>query len=334
MATVFNDAVLYSIPEEIIADLILFGIVGLIDLNNVSLVSKPFRNVFFTKFNMEQILKRNFRKHMFYFLYFLDHCDKTHEELFMTSLYRYLSKYRYCISGGFALGVIDGTTKAIPPFWHSGDIDIYISMPKTNIYRFRDFYTALANWWRSIRYLFDFSHVELEFYSSGDYCNIWSPAPTFKDYVQGVFTLKINGEFQPRTIQFIILDSRYHISATRFVTSKFDFTFLLNSIRFDNTGTHCHFEITHLNHIISKSGTYTPFFLKHWSFEWKLWQNAKGTTDQDLLDSQKAKRKTIRRLKDRREKYQLRGYTISGLIPKGRFYFDKNVSPYVNNSHK
>ena len=89
-----------------------------------------------------------------------------------------------------------------------------------------------------------------------------------------------------------------------------------------------------LNHIISKSGTYTPFFLKHWSFEWKLWQNAKGTTDQDLLDSQKAKRKTIRRLKDRREKYQLRGYTISGLIPKGRFYFDKNVSPYVNNSHK
>ena len=59
MATVFNDAVLYSIPEEIIADLILFGIVGLIDLNNVSLVSKTFRNVFFTKFNMEQILKRS-----------------------------------------------------------------------------------------------------------------------------------------------------------------------------------------------------------------------------------------------------------------------------------
>jgi hypothetical protein len=90
----------------------------------------------------------------------------------------------------------------------------------------------------------------------------------------------------------------------------------------------------HLDHIISKSGSYTPFFLKHWSLEWKLWQIAKGSTDQELLNYHIARRKTIRRLKERRQKYHMRGYAITGLIPKGKFYFDRNISPYVNNSHK
>jgi hypothetical protein len=334
MAKVFQDVLLYSIPEEIITEISLFGISGVKNLHNVSLVSKTFHAVFFREFHMEQILKRNFTKQIFGFLYFLDHCGEPDKRVFMTSLYKYLAKYRYCISGSFALSVIDGINNRNDQHWRNGDIDIYVSLPKTNANRFRDFHSGLATWWRNIRYLFHYSRVKVEFYSNIDYCKIWSPAPTFKHFVQGVYSFKIIGQFGQRTIQFIILDTRYHISPTLFVTTKFDFTFLLNSIRFDNTGNFCLFQIMHLDHIISKSGSYTPFFLKHWSLEWKLWQIAKGSTDQELLNYHIARRKTIRRLKERRQKYHMRGYAITGLIPKGKFYFDRNISPYVNNSHK
>ncbi len=191
MAKVFQDVLLYSIPEEIITEISLFGISGVKNLHNVSLVSKTFHAVFFREFHMEQILKRNFTKQIFGFLYFLDHCGEADKRVFMTSLYKYLAKYRYCISGSFALSVIDGINNRNDQHWRNGDIDIYVSLPKTNANRFRDFHSGLATWWRNIRYLFHYSRVKVEFYSNLDYCKIWSPAPTFKHFVKASIALKI-----------------------------------------------------------------------------------------------------------------------------------------------
>jgi hypothetical protein len=80
----------------------------------------------------------------------------------MTSLYKYLAKYRYCISGSFALSVIDGIDNRNDQHWRNGDIDIYVSLPKTNANRFRDFHSGLATWWRNIRYLFHYSRVKVD----------------------------------------------------------------------------------------------------------------------------------------------------------------------------
>ena len=71
MAKVFQDVLLYSIPEEIITEISLFGISGVKNLHNVSLVSKTFHAVFgnFSRILGFNLLKNFQQTDLFILLY-------------------------------------------------------------------------------------------------------------------------------------------------------------------------------------------------------------------------------------------------------------------------
>ena len=125
-------------------------------------------------------------------------------------------------------------------------------------------------------------------------------------------------------LQFIILDARHHITPTLFCKTKFDFTFLANWIRFIDKDTCCQAHVEDLNAVITKSGPYTPFFVKEWEAQWKYWQLV-GNTDDKMLQEyhRNQRRRMIPLIHERQTKYVARGFTITGDIPRSRFYFKK-----------
>ena len=321
--------------------IITFSIKNIQELLDFSMLSKEFRKKLFRKQYFSLLVHRNFFALFSNWLqYFTSGRDKVVVHSIIRKFLSFLSNYNYCFSGGFALATIlgvqdisfvhhqKGTLIENDPHadyqWCASDIDIYISLsPKR--YNRDEFCDQVYTWWYEVRNLFSRSTLDVgsrQLRKYGQGCLKLAKTFFIIDVVN--FHLNTTRGRKERTLQFIILDARHHITPTLFCKTKFDFTFLTNWIRFVDQETHCQQHVEYLNAVITKSGPYTPFFIKEWEGQWRHWQITRNADDKMLQEYHRKQRGTlISRIQERQKKYVTRGFTITGDIPRSRFYFEK-----------
>ncbi len=327
--------IIVTIPKELWGTIIALSINDIKEFVELSLLSKQLREIIFTKKHLSLLLHRNFYA---LFSKWLFHLTSDRDDQIVASIVgkfiSFMSNYNYCISGGFALatilGVRDffGTRCDNDPcadcHWRGSDLDIYISLSKARYSR-DEFCQQVSNWWEEVKHFFSRSRFEVHSEPKLQSYGHWCPKVTKKFFIVDVVDFKLSLEWRQREFQFIILDARHHITPTLFCKSKFDFNFLCNWIRFIRDGTSCQAHIEDLHAVITKSGSYTPFFVGEWKEQWRHWQLAKHSDDRVLQsDHRKQRMKMIPRVQERKKKYVARGFTITGDIPRTRFYFDKS----------
>ena len=322
------------IPKELWGTIIAYSIDSIKELVELSLLSRELRKIIFRKQYLSLLLHRNFYA---IFSKWLFHLTSGRDELVVASIVgkflSFMSKYNYCISGGFALATILGVknifeTRSNDPHadcqWRGSDLDIYISLPQAR-YNRDQFCNQVSTWWEDVKPFFSRSRFELDSSHKLRSYGQWCPKLTKKFFIIDVVDFKLSLEWRQRVFQFIILDARHHITPTLFCKSKFDFSFLCNWIRFVGDGTCCQAHVEDLHAVITKSGPYTPFFVREWEEQWRQWQLAKNSDDTVLRsDHRKQRMKMIPRVQERKKKYVARGFTITGDIPRTRFYFEKS----------
>jgi len=331
-----------SIPQDLWGIIITYSIKNIQELFCFSMLSKELRKKVFRKEYFSLLVSRNvFALFSNWLYYFTSAQDKGLMHSIIRKFLSFLSSYNYCISGGFTLATILGvqeisfvhqkkrTPIGIDPEadynWCGSDVDICISLPPKR-YNREEFCDQVYTWWQEVRSLFARSTLDVgcnrQLRKYGQCCLKLTTTFFIIDVVD--FHLNTRGR-KERVLQFVILDARHHITPTLFCKTKFDFTFLTDWIRFIDKDTCCQAHVEDLNAVITKSGPYTPFFVKEWEAQWSYWQIVRNTDDKMLQEYHRKQRNTmIPRIQKRLRKYAARGFIITGNIPKSRFYFEKS----------
>jgi hypothetical protein len=101
-----------TIPKELWGTIIAYSIDSIKELVELSLLSRELRKIIFRKQYLSLLLHRNFYA---IFSKWLFHLTSGRDELVVASIVgkflSFMSKYNYCISGGFALATILGVKK-------------------------------------------------------------------------------------------------------------------------------------------------------------------------------------------------------------------------------
>jgi len=332
---------LLSIPQELWGMIIIFSIKNIQELSSFSMLSKELRMKVFRKQYFLSLLHQNFYA-LFsnWLLYFTSSREKVVVRSIISKFLSFLSNYNYCFSGGFALATILGVQDISfinhqqgTPIendshadykWCGSDMDIYISAIPMR-YNRDAFCDQVYAWWQEVKNLFSPSTLDVGSRRQLRKYGQCSLKLTKTFFIIDVVNFHLTSGRKERVFQFIILDARHHITPTLFCRTKFDFTFLTNWIRYLDEGTCCQAHVEYLNAVITKSGPYTPFFIKEWEGQWRHWQIARNTDDKMLQKYHRKQRNTmIPRIQERLRKYAARGFIITGNIPKSRFYFEKS----------
>jgi hypothetical protein len=330
-----------SIPQDLWGMIITYSINNIQELCAFSMLSKDLRKRVFRKEYSTLLLRQNFFT-LFanWMVYFTARRDKVAANSIIRKFLSFLSNYTYCFSGGFVLATILGIKDInfihhqrgrqsekdprVDYEWCGSDMDIYISVSPTR-YNRDAFCDEVYTWWQDVKNLFFRSTLDVGRNRQFGKYGQWCLKLTQTYFIIDVVNFHLRRGRKERVVQFIILDARHHITPTLFCKTKFDFTFLTNWIRFIDEGTCCQTHVEYLNAVITRSGPYTPFFIKEWEGQWRHWQIVRNTDDKMLQEyHREQRRKMIPRIQERLRKYVARGFTVTGNIPKSRFYFEKS----------
>jgi hypothetical protein len=313
-----------AIPLELWKSILLYAIWGIVELSDLSLVSKEFRSIFFTEKWMSIIAHRNSYKLLKQFLPFIHHNEEYFQDYVISRTYTFLSQYRYCISGAFTLAVILGNDVG-KEGWNVAEVEIYISMSAQEFSKKR-FSQSVRHWWKEIKPYFNYTKGNLKFVSKTN-INVWMPTIILNHYMMALVTFTIIGHDQDhgRRFHFFILNSRYYHEPTLFCQSRSEFTFLCNYITVDSDTsctpkTHVEFPTA----VIAKVGPYNCWYLTEWELEWLLWVKEQYHPNGKIRKYYIERRKLIPSVQENRLFYSSLGFIISGFIPRKHFFFGKD----------
>ena len=311
------------IPQDLWLSIVQYGICGITELSDFSLVSKRFRNLFFQEKWMTVITSRNFKRLLRQFLPSIHHNEESLQDYVITKTLSLLSQYRYCFSGAFALAVILGQNITDTP-WDLTVIDIYISISRRDFNRQR-FRNQIKGWWNDVNW---FIHCKMGnvIFGRPNRLRQWIPTITENHHIMAMVIFDIVGheDKDTRSFRFFILNSRFHATPHEFCESKSVFTFLSNSISVDDSGA-CWTRIGYPTTIINKSGPYSNWFLSEWELEWVLWQNQRDHSLEEVRRDYIERRKLVPSVREERLTQINRGFTITSFIPRARFSFHKKA---------
>jgi len=310
-----------AIPMELWNSILLYAILGINELFDLSLASKQFRLSFFTKNWMSMIAHRNLCKSLKQFLPFIEHNEECFQDYVISRTITFLSQYRYCFSGAFTLAVILGDDVRNHG-WNLTDVNIFISMSKRDYSR-EKFVDSVLKWWEDVGAFCNCTMATLKF-GKKNRIKDWMPTITQNHHIIISITFQIMGhhEGDNRTFQFFILDSRFHNEPALFCESKSEFTFECNSITVNNLGV-CNTCVNFPTAVITKTGPYTWWYLSEWEREWVLWIKQQCQTNKKIRKYYVERRKLVPSVHERRLVYISRGFVVSSFIPRKKFFFDK-----------
>jgi len=311
-----------AIPLELWNSILLYAILGIVELSDLSLVSKEFRSTFFTEKWMSIIAHRNSYHSFKQLLPFIHHNEEYCQDYVISRTYTFLSQYRYCISSAFTLAIILGNDVGTQG-WNVTKVKFYISMSAQEFTKER-FSESVRHWWNEIKPYFKYTKASLKFVSKSK-INVWMPTILLNHYMMELVQFKIIGHDEDvcRRFNFFILNSRHHHDPNLFCKSRSEFTFLCNSITIDNSGatkTHVNFPTA----VITKVGPYNNWYLTEWELEWILWVKEQNLTTKKIRKYYIERRKLIPSVQKDRLYYLSLGFVISGLIPRKHFFFGKD----------
>ena len=311
------------IPQDLWLSIVQYGICGIIDLSSFSLVSKRFRTHFYQERWLAVITFRDFHRSLRQFLPSIHHNDESLQDYVITKTLSFLSQYKYCFSGAFALAVILGQNITDTP-WDLTVVDVYISISRREYSR-RRFRDHIKEWWNDVNW---FIRCKMGNVLTGRPSRLrhWMPTITQNHHMMALVIFDIVGheDKDTRSFRFFILDSRFHATPHEFCESKSVFTFLSNSIFLDDAGA-CWTRVRYPSTIINKSGPYSPWFLFEWELEWVLWQKQRDHSLEEVRRDYIERRKLIPTAREDRLIQIDRGFTVTGLIPRARFGFQKKA---------
>ena len=125
---------IHAIPLELWNSILLYAILGIVELSDLGLVSKEFRCRFFGEKWMSIIAHRNLCRSLKQFFPLIQHNEEYFQDYVISRFYTFLSQYRYCISSDFTLAVILGDDVG-KDGWNVTDVNVYISMSKRDFSR-------------------------------------------------------------------------------------------------------------------------------------------------------------------------------------------------------
>jgi hypothetical protein len=307
---------------------------SLIDMYSLRFVSRFFRAMIEDKRSKSiasKVVRRNFVHVLKQFLRFVSVPGA--EDIILDNFFnRFLAhncRPDYCISGGFALAtltradLIEHNSK-----WSNTDLDIFISGKG---YTREGFVAAWETFVRDNRELFlrDKNHIhghKLCFPHLGYPFHCWTPRPTQTLLIREVGTWWIPG-YGNRTqrVQFIFLNE---ITPMQYVRGNFDFTFLMNAFTIEADWREPHYHIENPVDVFERDGAYSQYFKDHWRDQWLNWRyRAPRIKSKPLPIFIKRAQVLVARLKDRRDKYEERGFLLHGPIPQGMFV--RSRKPYL-----
>jgi hypothetical protein len=192
------------IPQDLWLSIIQYGICGIAELSSFSMVSKRFRNIFFQEKWISVITSRNFNRSLRQFLTSIYHNEGSIQEYVITKVLSFLSQYRYCFSGAFALAVILGQNITDTP-WDLTVVDIYISISRRDFsrQRFRD---QIKDWWNDVNWFICCKMGNVIFGRTDRLCQ-WIPSITENHYIMAMVIFEIVGheDKDTRSFRFFIL---------------------------------------------------------------------------------------------------------------------------------
>jgi len=311
------------IPQDLWLSIVQYGICGIAELSSFSMVSKRFRNLFFQEKWISVITSRNFNRWLRHFLPSIHHNEESLQDYVITKTVSFLSQYRYCFSGAFALAVILGQN-ITDTAWDLTVVDIYISISRRDFSRQR-FGDQIKEWWNDVNWFIRCKMGNVSF-GRRNRLRQWMPTITEKRHIIEIVIFEIvgNEDKDTRSFRFFILNSRFHASPHEFCESKSTFTFLSNSISVDNSGA-CWTRIGYPTTVINKSGPYTSWFLSEWELEWVLWQKEQDHSLEDVRKGYIERRKLIPSVREERLTQISRGFSVTSFIPRARFSFHKKA---------
>jgi len=307
-----------SIPLELWDSILLWAILGINNLSDLSLVSKQFRCIFFTEKWMSKIAHRNMCSSLKQFLPFIEHNEDCFQDYVISRTITLLSQYNYCFSGAFTLAVILGANIG-KLGWNLTTVDIYISMSKQDYSR-QQFSESVHEWWEEVNAYFNCTMANLKFCTTTK-IKEWIPTITQNHHMMVLITLQIFGhdDDDSRVFRLFILNSRFHNKPAIFCGSKSEFTFLCNSITVDKCGAY-KTQVNFPTAVITKTGPYSRWYLSEWELEWRLWITQQCHTNKKVRKYHIKRRKLIPSVEEKRLVYISRGFVISSFIPRKNFF--------------
>ena len=311
------------IPQDLWLSIVQYGICGITELSSFSLVSKRFRILFFQEKWISVITSRNFIRSFRQFLSPIHHNEESLQDYVITKTLSLFSRFKYCVSGAFALAVILGQNITETP-WGLTVVDIYISISRQDFsrQRFRD---QIKGWWNDVNRFIRCKMGNIIF-GRPHRLRQWIPTITENHHILAMVIFDIVGheDKDTRSFRFFVLNSRFHATPHEFCESKSAFTFLSNSISVDDSGA-CWTQIGYPTSIINKSGPYSTWFLSEWELEWVLWQKQRDHSLEEVRRDYIERRKLIPSVREERLTQINRGFTVTGFIPRAKFSFYKKA---------
>ena len=291
---------------------------SIIDMHNLKLVSKFFAANFNKGNLVTKVVRRNFVALLKQFI--RPACAPDREEDLLGSLFcNFLPGLgvSYVVSGGFALATLLRADLESDP-WLMTDMNILISDDMVSSVEFE---AAFSSWLRDMRHLLQ--EDDQTVYQQGSHrFSCWVPNITER-LISGTVSWVFWGTTAHRRIQFIFLTAD-EMSPAVYVRDWVDFTFLMNTITIATNWRLPRVNLLHPNDVLTKAGRYSQDFLEDWVSQWTRWNRAKLHRNfRGLIASYRDSKIRVKWLKDRRFKYEARGFVFKSLIPKGKFYYGR-----------
>ena len=300
----------------IVAD---FAISNIEEHFNLMLVSRDFFEIVTGDKRLSKTIGRNFTTVMKHF--FRPFCQPGMEETTLDSFFQFMRQYEYCISGSLALASLIGANLSHES-WRCSDLDIFVSNQRFDL---ETFLQVLHLWVNTLAFPHrvkirsrDLMDIGTMYY---EYSHCWAPRKTYDYYLRHIVTMYLGfsrTEHEKR-IQFIFVNAG-QLTPWDYCDEMFDYTFLMNTFTVEKNWKTPTFSIKFPRDVIEKDGTYSVYFRRQWEEEWNRWQDLEMLADNPTLANHfKRRQSKAERLKDRRTKYEARGFSFHGPIPQSKF---------------